>query len=72
MQQSDVATIATCLEDIKPLIPDSDSQKAFWWNANRLNSLIFSGRSVQTEDEGTVTFTLCKKSDDSIVLKFLT
>lgn len=67
MQQSDVATIATCLQDIKPLTPDSRSQISFWWRVNKLNSAIFSGRSVQTDDRGTVTFTLCKKSDDSIL-----
>jgi hypothetical protein len=67
MQQSDVATIATCLQDVKPIIPDSKSQTSFWWKVNKLNSAIFSGRSIQSEDRGTVTFTLCKKSDDSIL-----
>ena len=38
-------------------------QKIFWWRVNNLNSEIFSGRSVQSSDRGTVTFTLCKKSD---------
>jgi hypothetical protein len=67
MQQSDVATIATCLEDIIPVTPDSIEQKAFWWKVNRGNSALFNARSVQAEDRGTVTFTLCKKSDDSIL-----
>jgi hypothetical protein len=67
MQQSDVATIATCLQGIKALTPDSRSQTAFWWRVNTFNSAIFSGRTVQSTDKGLVTFTLCKKSDDSIL-----
>jgi len=67
MQQSDVAAIATCLQDIQPIVPDSKSQISFWWRVNKLNSAIFSDRSVQSEDRGTITFTLCKKFDDSIL-----
>ena len=67
IQESDVATIATCLEDITPKVPNDREQKVFWWRVNNLNSEIFSGRSVQSGDRGTVTFTLCKKSDNSIL-----
>jgi len=67
MQQSDVATIATCLQDVTGFVPNERDQRVFWWEVNNLNSKIFSGRSVQSGDRGTVTFTLCKKSDDSVV-----
>lgn len=64
-QESDVSTIATCLQDMQPFIPNEREQKAFWWRTNKLNSAI--GSSIQANDRGTVTFTLCKKSDDSIL-----
>lgn len=66
MQQSDVATIATCLQDVRPLIPDSRAQTAFWWRVNKLNSAGWSA-PIHVDDRGTITFTLCKKSDDSIL-----
>ena len=67
IQESDVATIATCLQDVTGRVPNDRDQKTFWWRVNNLNSKIFSGRSVESGDRGTVTFTLCKKSDNSIL-----
>ena len=66
-QESDIDTIAAAA-DFKPgnTGPNTDQKKYFWYRENKANQSAVTS-ALSSNSMGTMLFTICKKSDDSIL-----
>lgn len=69
MQETDMPTLATSLVGVHlgDATPDENDQKFFYYQSKTQNDLLFDKRVLQEGDVGWLNFTICSKSDDSII-----
>ena len=67
-QESDMSTIATAADySIGSVTPNSDKQKYFWYRENIANGQAVTAALASNSGFGTMLFTICLKSNDSII-----
>ena len=66
-QESDIDTIATAADfNLSRTVPNTNQKKYFWYRENKANQAAVTS-ALSSDSMGTMLFTICKKSDDSIL-----
>ena len=67
-QEADMSILATAADfSLGSLTPTSDQQKYFWYRENKANEAAVTSALEPDSGIGSMLFTICKKSDDSII-----
>jgi len=66
-QESDIDTIATAADfTLSGTTPNTNQKKYFWYRENKSNQAAVTS-ALSSDSMGRMLFTICKKSDDSIL-----
>ena len=67
-QESDISTLALAADfSLGSTTPNSDKQKYFWYRENTANNASVTSALASDSGHGSMLFTICLKSDDSIL-----